>query len=416
MSPLQRKRRGECMKNARHTCRTALSLVILLTLGCSGFDEVATQSQPLVDGQESSEFRASQEDAIVHIMSERLQCTGTLVAANVVLTGAHCVVLNYSDWAFEGEPLVPVPPDRIRVRIGADSETPRCELAVAEVHTHPWVVSRLDEGLIEYDVAALVLDTSAVERCGGLAPISIDEAGVRVDDEVTISGFGFRDSAWTQIGMRRFAPMVIVDETPVLLVFRDQGEGTPAQGDSGGPLLRRDDEGRLQVVGVMSTFLGSVSTATYLRDVGPFLAATIGPHQECPAESWQVCDGRDVLRCENGLYDAQVCADDAPCTTRGGVSDCAPPLDAGTDAGVSLDAATQDDASMVIMADGAIDAQNGTMPSTGCALVPGQSSPSSHIVFGLLALCAVRWRRRVSVAPRPTGLKAGDPPAGSKAP
>jgi len=175
-------------------------LVVLLSLaGCAdggGSSEVATVAEAIIGGRPS----AADEDAAVlvetHIDGDRLYCSGTLVAPNLVLTARHCIVtqrkgtfsctssgeladfqdpLNY-DLSTEA-------PENITISYGAHASAWRTVAAAK-------VVTPAELSICRNDIALLVLKDPLAAH---YAPLRMEVPTVR--STFAVSSWGFTNDA-----------------------------------------------------------------------------------------------------------------------------------------------------------------------------------------------------------------------------
>jgi endonuclease G len=229
--------------------RTSVVLVAVVWVGAGSGIAAANSSSGIeessvIGGEAAAE--GEWPDAVALVDLDQPYCTGTLIAADLVLTAAHCVA---------GGP----PPD---VRVNTVDGTSGPALAVREVHIHPdWETT--------YDAALLVLDRPV----SGVAPRPLipDCARAALVDgaRVTVAGFGDR-------GLERNAPTGELYQADLTITgldcptsegcnaaIRPDGELIAAgeigvdscYGDSGGPLYLRTGTG--------DYLAGVVSRATF---------------------------------------------------------------------------------------------------------------------------------------------------------
>ncbi len=138
--------------------------------------------------------------------------------------------------------------------------------------THPQLAPDLARGVIQYDVGVVVLMASALERCGQVVPIAwARDATAVATERLFIGGYGFRDEAETQDGVRSWAEVDVTGATTLSLLARDIGLGFPARGDSGGPLLAVGDDGTPELVAVLSTVVPPMLAATQVSSAREFI-------------------------------------------------------------------------------------------------------------------------------------------------
>jgi len=172
-------------------------------------------------------------DAVVALANERgIVCTGTVVAARIVLTARHCTLL----------------PIRA-VHFGSDPRHPTLVLGVRATYA-------ATDGV---DVAALALDRDAPT-----APLAIRAAEDPRPTVVRLVGFGATDARGVRgMGIRHYVDVSLrsfgcthLDAARYgctgaeITIPRSAGADTCA-GDSGGPVLEMN-EGKLRVVAVTS--------------------------------------------------------------------------------------------------------------------------------------------------------------------
>jgi hypothetical protein len=201
------------------------------------------------------------EDAVVVVRAAtdpELLCTGTLVAANVVVTARHCVAEAGPELGFRcslsGE-LVESPDGS--GELGADLPASLIEIysgvvpSAEPVAVARQIVSSLSPTLCRDDLAFVVLDRALSLPT---RPLRL-ESVTRVDDRVTLIGYGRRLADQRIIGV---GPNELGATPPEVRVRVFELEGPAAcYGDSGAPAL---DEASGAVVGVYSALRGSTCT------------------------------------------------------------------------------------------------------------------------------------------------------------
>lgn len=331
-----------------------------LLLACAEAPSAATSvrtSQAITGGVEvdSAEFPAV---VLVRLLDKAQMCTGTLIAADVVLTAGHC----FDDY----------PSNNVEVRVGVT------DTAVSGGETYlidHWVVHpnyQLTSFAVAHDVALVFLATPV----SGVTPVALARtAGLAAPAATgTMVGYGRPNIEGTS-GVLRAAydrPIATCDRVEEIIAEATGGavasyaeasfvcwerlEGIgKCRGDSGGPTLV-DDGGALTIIGVASQSDATCEYYSIDAEVAAELAFIDGE-----VAAWQ-CDADGVCNgfCEE--FDLPADADCAgqPCQGNGCPTD--PGLEPGDDAG-------------------------------GCA-VGGAAASSGHAAGWLLGLALVAWRAR----------------------
>jgi secreted trypsin-like serine protease len=181
-------------------------------------------------------------------------CTAVVVASEVLLTAAHCVIGEGSASPFvDGEPIVA----SFDTKVGEGASGTREVVAVA-VHEGYRAGSIGAAGDGPYDDLALVRLASAVPETASTVELPVTTTSLAEGDELTLAGYGVtRTRAADNTGRLRQvkARVRLVDRRHRMLIVR----GTPlggarvgmfrgsCAGDSGGPAFRDK-----RVVGILS--------------------------------------------------------------------------------------------------------------------------------------------------------------------
>lgn len=242
---------------------SVLSIVIFgLSCACvletfEGSDQIGRSTSPIVGGRLANEAELYSTVAIFYTDYGTTDCTGTLIAPDVVVTAAHCI----TDYDF-GDPL---PAEYLLVISGqleAISPLPASTYRVSQVIAHesydPWTPVEPDQyGLARwYDIGLLVL-TEPVDGATPAPIPSVEEFDQWVfqGTELIIEGYGVTDE-WAEDG-----GVLYVAETPYQrrndseLVAGAAGYPDTCFGDSGGPLYL-PIEGGWALLGVTSRAAG----------------------------------------------------------------------------------------------------------------------------------------------------------------
>ena len=208
---------------------------------------------PIVDGRRATESELNSTVALFYTDYGTSDCTGTLIAPDVVLTAAHCI----GDYDF-GEPL---PPHSILVLSGQlDASQPASGSAyrVSQVIPHQSYDPRamLDpdpDGLaIWHDIGILILEEPIhTQRPSPIPSVEEFDEWVPRGTQLVISGYGVTETSSEDGGVLYIAetPFQVRNSHEVLA----GGAGFPDTcfGDSGGPLYLPIDGGHA-LLGVTS--------------------------------------------------------------------------------------------------------------------------------------------------------------------
>lgn len=236
-----------------------LWLLALIT-ACAVEPPTQARSQAIVGGDRT---RPGAYPATGMIMDgDRLRCTGTLIAPDVVLTAAHCVTdkATYGDLGFtldtdSADGVSDVVPIRFRhPHPGYDRNSPDpIELAITD----------------DIGIALLELPITAV------APERIEAAGeldLQSGDPLLAVGYG------RVVALHRDPPAMHDGETSVIRLESNEfstaaSDPQPCFGDSGGPLFAARPDGGRVLVGVISRAVGRsqmCDTGTIVTRASPY--------------------------------------------------------------------------------------------------------------------------------------------------
>lgn len=227
----------------------AAVLVIAVLVACGAEEPSATTAchqpsiarveQPVVGASQRPEGRTLSEEELRSIVAivvgappHQGTCSGVVVAAESVLTAAHCVP--------DGAPAEAAA--QLAVAVGESTLAPLRVLDVLGVHRHA-----------DLDLALLRVEPGPCDDFE-LTPLGLaDPLPASWPDEVTVAGFGFDAPIGGSAGRLLFASERIVEvDTTHVIVEGPSGMSGACAGDSGGPLLAADAlTGKVVVLGTL---------------------------------------------------------------------------------------------------------------------------------------------------------------------
>lgn len=382
----------------------ARSLFVLaaLAVGCaqSPDESVTTAAQPVVAGSPTPDeldfdIDRFQRGAVVGQLvryggNDYQGCSGTVVGDRVVVSAAHCVVMNQNQWVYGADPELP-DPATLFYAVGDDVRSPSCLLGAQSVQVHP--DARVTaQGAIAHDMSLIVLAQSVIETCPAVVPVQLNRDAIPeafVGQLFLQGGFGSVDASYDFSPVRYWSllRMTAVGEDYVMVAPES---GFPSFGDSGSGLLRRYDDGSLRTIGMASVGGGTLMGFVRTDPQGSFVDQVVTPEVLCGSVGAAgICRDGAVVACGPSGFTSEDCtAQGLECVVDGaGQAACVDPgaSDCGDDCQVCH-----------------------TETGSGCSLVaPGRGSGASVLGCACLLGAIVGLRRRWRRAALGVGLLAG---------
>lgn len=389
----------------------ALAALTSALVACGGVppgaaDETGEASSGIIRGEASTE---AQNAVVLLVMIDRgqgaiAQCTGTLIAPNLVLTARHCVSATRDEGVAckaDGTPIAGgvITKDKAPADIYVITGVNRPNHPDAQGQGAKLFVTD-SKNLCNNDIALVLLQAPVKDAM--IAPIRLD-APASVDETITAIGWGVTEKTQdTSTRMQRSGiPIAAVGgnaETQTGPNEFSVGESI-CSGDSGGPAISETGGG---IVGVVSrggnmtrptnnpaSSCTGASASNIYTGLSGFKDLILEAFAEAGAEPWlegegdprlakdgEACTGAAACRsnvCLGGKCTPscakKACAADLVCQTEGEVKACVPPPSAAP--GVT------------------------TTTTTGCSAAPAQNEgPGAALAVAAAALAVVAGARR----------------------
>jgi trypsin len=229
------------------------SLSLALATTCAALAFTATPSMAVVGGSDAAagEFPSVAEV----VVAKGFLCTGTLIAADTVLSAGHCG--SITGGAGVASPAA-FPPQAIDVYIGSNKPGEGEQVPVSKVTLHPSYL--LSDG---YDISILKLSRNSTKAPTPVSGATEESLWAPTTLE-TIVGFGATEEGGDLPDTLQKAQVPITtdaycsnayssfeSQTQICAGYPQGGVDT-CQGDSGGPMFGRNAAGALRVVGATS--------------------------------------------------------------------------------------------------------------------------------------------------------------------
>jgi len=369
-----------------------VSLCALTTACAASPDDTtpnhATATAAVVDGTQSPDDlnfpidRFQRNAAVGQVAMSSQGCSGTVVGDRVVVSAAHCVVMNQSAWVSGAAPQV-ASPQILTYVVGDDVDNPLCVLQAESVQIHPQAAVDASTGAIRHDISVTILDSSVIDNCPAVVPVQINRDPITtemVNEWVLQGGFGALDYTYNFSPIRYWSLQQLVAVAPDYVVFRSDQHGGPSFGDSGSGFFRRFPDGSLRTLGMDSLSGGLLGTFVRIDAQGSFLDQVVTPDLVCGAVGPEgVCRDHAAVACgPNGFTSNDCLASGQDCAVDGqghAACVCACDTTSACDTGCACDAACAD-AGAEAGTDGGTDAApDGPVPT--CNTVDDLLNPDS---------------------------------------
>ncbi len=273
-------------------CLLSLSLTCCKT---SRSDEGESSSTKIIGGETWSKLP---QVGLFQVKGE-IWCTGTLIAADRVLTAAHC--------------LDDVDANQMSFVMTDDKTGEKVSMQVASFKKH----DKYNPDISNYDIGYVNLKEKSSYEPLALAK-NLSQYNIKVGTELTAVGYGrflSPDDASREksgAGIKRFAEIRVTGINNSKIRMEEQGKSV-CKGDSGGPILVKNEQNQFVIVGITScgdpsckTF-GVASRADVFQAFLEMDQSIQEPEVPNPckgAETFDICENNASKHCINDCYEA----------------------------------------------------------------------------------------------------------------